>query len=230
MSKGEEEEKTEEQVETTQLSKYLGKLCPLDSTLESYYVSGDQELMFGRNLSCNCRFNDRHISSKHCRVYVKENEVFVEDESSNGTFVNGEKIGLGNTKKLVHGDQLSLAAPLTKFETIDVIAFTFKSDPESLKGALQHVPLSKEQPSLEIQEDQQSSSPIKKHKTLLYISPTLVENDKNGNGVGGIDSVESSEFKTSDKASQLPPCKYGKMCYRKNPSHFNEFSHPPRVM
>ena len=27
-------------------------------------------------------------------------------------------------------------------------------------------------------------------------------------------------------AAGLPPCKYGKSCYRKNPVHFLEFSHP----
>ena len=28
------------------------------------------------------------------------------------------------------------------------------------------------------------------------------------------------------EANNLPPCKYGAKCYRKNPSHFEEFSHP----
>ena len=27
-----------------------------------------------------------------------------------------------------------------------------------------------------------------------------------------------------------PPCKYGAKCYRKNPEHFKEHSHPPGVM
>ena len=30
-------------------------------------------------------------------------------------------------------------------------------------------------------------------------------------------------------AASLPPCKYGKDCYRKNPQHFLEFSHPSMV-
>lgn len=30
-------------------------------------------------------------------------------------------------------------------------------------------------------------------------------------------------------AASLPPCKYGKACYRKNPQHFLEFSHPSMV-
>jgi predicted component of type VI protein secretion system len=35
--------------------------------------------------------------------------VFVEDLSSNGTFVNGVKIGRGNRRELNHGDELQLA-------------------------------------------------------------------------------------------------------------------------
>ncbi len=31
---------------------------------------------------------------------------------------------------------------------------------------------------------------------------------------------------TGDASSSLPPCKYGAECYRKNPAHFKEFSHP----
>ena len=30
----------------------------------------------------------------------------------------------------------------------------------------------------------------------------------------------------NDDKSELPICKYGLECYRKNPSHFKEFFHP----
>lgn len=37
-----------------------------------------------------------------------------------------------------------------------------------------------------------------------------------------------STRKDSSEAD-LPLCKYGRQCYRKNPQHFSEFRHPPKV-
>jgi len=37
------------------------------------------------------------------------------------------------------------------------------------------------------------------------------------------DDIAGSSASTS---SSLPPCKYGSECYRKNPDHFANFSHP----
>lgn len=36
---------------------------------------------------------------------------------------------------------------------------------------------------------------------------------------------------TSEGSSDLnlPLCKYGRQCYRKNPQHIREFRHPPKV-
>lgn len=60
---------------------------------------------------------------------------------------------------------------------------------------------------------------------------------------GGARSAGAQKKKNSDtkvKGRQLemskettgsgskPPCKYGNKCYRKNPTHFSQFSHPGR--
>ena len=41
------------------------------------------------------------------------------------------------------------------------------------------------------------------------------------------DDIASSSASTS---SSLPPCKYGSECYRKNPEHFANFSHPGNLI
>ncbi|RKP06701.1 kinase-like domain-containing protein [Thamnocephalis sphaerospora] len=77
--------------------------------------------MLGRHRECDFIFESPLISNRHCLIY-KVNErvpfglggatrirVFVEDLSSNGTYINGEKLGRGNRRELVHGDELQLA-------------------------------------------------------------------------------------------------------------------------
>ena len=34
---------------------------------------------------------------------------------------------------------------------------------------------------------------------------------------------------TKRKVEDLPPCKYSSECYRKNPVHFLEYSHPGKI-
>jgi hypothetical protein len=53
-----------------------------------------------------------------------------------------------------------------------------------------------------------------------------VEEDGNDNNK---DNDEEDKMDQDDEESDLPPpCKYGANCYRKNPEHLKEFSHPPK--
>jgi ATP-dependent DNA helicase PIF1 len=40
--------------------------------------------------------------------------------------------------------------------------------------------------------------------------------------------IDSSRIENSEQPRPLPPCRYGASCYRKNPTHFEEFSHPQK--
>jgi hypothetical protein len=57
------------------------------------------------------------ISKKHCCIFLKKlentetSQVFVEDCSSNGTFINGKLIGTEELMILQTGDELSLVVP-----------------------------------------------------------------------------------------------------------------------
>lgn len=53
----------------------------------------DQELLIGRDDSCQVVIQDRQVSRYHARVSVTPDGVFVEDlASKNGTYVNGSKL------------------------------------------------------------------------------------------------------------------------------------------
>ena len=39
----------------------------------------------------------------------------------------------------------------------------------------------------------------------------------------------SSDLLKSKEVVNKPPCKYGSECYRKNPEHFEKFSHPGNI-
>mmetsp|Transcript_10440 Transcript_10440/g.17073 ORF Transcript_10440/g.17073 Transcript_10440/m.17073 type:complete len:517 (+) Transcript_10440:42-1592(+) len=92
--------------------KPIGKLVSLVkdvATLDISTLSG--EILMGRNEACSCRFSDRKVSSKHCRIFVQRIdsgwEVVLEDLSANGTFLNGKKIGRGAFRTLEQGDKIT---------------------------------------------------------------------------------------------------------------------------
>ena len=74
--------------------------------------------IFGRGHSCDIRLEDARISSQHCRIYCLENrepggritfKVYVEDTSSNGTFVNRRvRLAKSQRRLLNSGDELCL--------------------------------------------------------------------------------------------------------------------------
>ena len=83
----------------------------------------DNEVVFGRRDDADIRIADPAVSSTHCRIWrdVKENEdeeedpthphhrdVWIEDLSTNGTFIKEQKIGKGNSVKVVTGSEIVL--------------------------------------------------------------------------------------------------------------------------
>ncbi len=76
-----------------QLQKLIwAKLIPLSKGLATYELSYDKTLV-GRSAECFIRINDKRLSGKHCIIYRRESKAFVLDLSTNGTFVNNNKIG-----------------------------------------------------------------------------------------------------------------------------------------
>eukprot|EP01104_Vermistella_antarctica_P006218 TRINITY_DN1693_c0_g1_i2.p1 TRINITY_DN1693_c0_g1~~TRINITY_DN1693_c0_g1_i2.p1 ORF type:complete len:768 (+),score=245.16 TRINITY_DN1693_c0_g1_i2:238-2541(+) len=77
----------------------------------------DMELWVGRDPECDVCVGDMDytVSKRHCQVVVSmqntTHSVDVVDNSSNGTFVNGELVGRGNRRSLEDGDQLTFVVP-----------------------------------------------------------------------------------------------------------------------
>jgi class 3 adenylate cyclase len=70
-------------------------------------------VVFGRNADCTVRFpTNKAISGKHCRLFRESasnsSKVWLEDLSTNGTFLNGEKIGKGNKVIINSGAEFTL--------------------------------------------------------------------------------------------------------------------------
>jgi hypothetical protein len=64
------------------------------------------ETLIGRGLSCRVRFNDPTVSREHLRLTVSEGRAVVENVSSTGTLINGER--LIGSRMLGDDDQLQL--------------------------------------------------------------------------------------------------------------------------
>eukprot|EP01147_Barroeca_monosierra_P003685 gene3685-6237_t len=88
------------------------KYSSIDLTEDTY--------KFGRHESCQTTFTDKCISNIHCTIsrehpseavsqYDDDEHIpFLIDQSANGTFVNGERLGKGRKIALNHGDTISL--------------------------------------------------------------------------------------------------------------------------
>ncbi|XP_032242290.1 serine/threonine-protein kinase Chk2 isoform X2 [Nematostella vectensis] len=104
-----------------------GRLFPLGPGFQLVELIED-EYMFGRGSMNNCRFDATQFklnahyqafSTKHLKIVRKQNnnngfDVFITDLSSNGTYVNGEKIGKNKTHVLNHNDEISLSVTKNK--------------------------------------------------------------------------------------------------------------------
>eukprot|EP01100_Stratorugosa_tubuloviscum_P010773 TRINITY_DN468_c0_g1_i1.p1 TRINITY_DN468_c0_g1~~TRINITY_DN468_c0_g1_i1.p1 ORF type:complete len:765 (-),score=408.14 TRINITY_DN468_c0_g1_i1:202-2496(-) len=95
-----------------------GKLVSLNEDSYASIILNQSEIWFGRDQSCHksCQFKEATISKKHCRLFsnVKETgeiEAHLTDCSANGTFVNDQLIGKGNTAILKDGCIISLLVP-----------------------------------------------------------------------------------------------------------------------
>lgn len=65
--------------------------------------------VIGRGAECHLKIASTQVSRKHCRITVTDNEVLIEDlTSSNGTFVNQEKIPSGKPIVVSPGAKLQV--------------------------------------------------------------------------------------------------------------------------
>lgn len=100
-------------------------LFPLEciTILVSVVALMNELYTFGRSIECDVMITEEHankefltvISKVQFAIYKESLEgvdnVYLEDRSMNGTFVNQHKVGKGNKIVLNCGDKISLASP-----------------------------------------------------------------------------------------------------------------------
>ncbi|KAJ3180551.1 hypothetical protein HK101_009951 [Irineochytrium annulatum] len=97
------------------------RLVPIEAQACPFQPSGAQPLppkgscVFGRAPSCNVRVEHLEVSGTHCRVICEDGRVMVEDMSTNGTYVNGKKIGKKKSVEITEDDEVILAKPKVGF-------------------------------------------------------------------------------------------------------------------
>mmetsp|Transcript_9566 Transcript_9566/g.20697 ORF Transcript_9566/g.20697 Transcript_9566/m.20697 type:complete len:847 (-) Transcript_9566:284-2824(-) len=92
----------------TQDSYWLGRSQKCDVTAQ--YVS-DEVNELSKKESAALEWGKSMISNRHCRIFQQNNgnQIFIEDNSGNGTFINQQtKLGKGETRILHSGDEICL--------------------------------------------------------------------------------------------------------------------------
>ncbi|HEX4772177.1 MAG TPA: FHA domain-containing protein [Bryobacteraceae bacterium] len=67
-----------------------------------------ERLVFGRSIGSPVNFAGSDISREHFALQARNGQVWVQDLSSNGTFINGEPVAQRKPKKLSEGDVITV--------------------------------------------------------------------------------------------------------------------------
>ncbi|GFS09821.1 serine/threonine-protein kinase Chk2 [Elysia marginata] len=113
-------------IEEEKPSEAWGRLFPLGISFIAQDLTSDQ-YTFGRGESCDVPFSSQAAKTHQCfqayskvhfKLIRKETKtgvhIFLEDTSSNGTFINGEKVGKGKKQVLNNNDEIALAMKSNK--------------------------------------------------------------------------------------------------------------------
>jgi len=67
------------------------------------------------------------MSSKHFKIFLEANQVFIEDNSSNGTYVDGRKLTKGIKEPLKNGDLVTFFSAKPEGESKDPHPFSYRN-------------------------------------------------------------------------------------------------------
>ncbi|KAJ3433338.1 serine/threonine-protein kinase fhke-related [Anaeramoeba flamelloides] len=98
-----------------------GKLVSSMEGIDSITLKKSETLTIGRHPSCSFVLSKNTISGKHCtieRIDLEQDsstyesyKIIIKDFSTNGTYVNNQRIGKNNQSELFHSDRITLSAP-----------------------------------------------------------------------------------------------------------------------
>ncbi|KAI9175839.1 hypothetical protein H9P43_006203 [Blastocladiella emersonii ATCC 22665] len=123
-----------------------GRLVPLIPHIHVPLSLNREKFVIGRHVGCSGRLNLSEISSRHAFLWRARREppaggpigggsssaggssgdavweVYIEDRSTNGTFVNGRTVGKGHRRLLRHGDEIAFGRKFTTRREIPAVA------------------------------------------------------------------------------------------------------------
>ena len=82
------------------------------------YALASPSVLVGRDPSCAIPIADERISRRHLQVAydeTQERHVAVDVGSSNGVFVNGERLVRGSERVLGHGDEIVIGGSTLRY-------------------------------------------------------------------------------------------------------------------
>src|ERR1700684_1362066 len=95
-------------------------------------ISGDKQILIGRSSDLDMVLVEDMVSRKHARIAIQTDQIWIEDlGSTNGTFVNGEKI---KRARLKEGDRVLIGTSILK-----LIAGDGSTDSADAKVQLENV-------------------------------------------------------------------------------------------
>jgi pSer/pThr/pTyr-binding forkhead associated (FHA) protein len=83
-------------------------------TLEDEIIIETDEIILGRDETVDVTIDDKRLSREHCKIFMEDNNHVISDlGSSNGTFVNGQKITTQHV--LENGDRIQVGSNILEF-------------------------------------------------------------------------------------------------------------------
>lgn len=93
------------------------RLTTLNGRQPQTFALRPPEVVFGRGRDCDFRIRARDVSRRHCRIVFYPTYVAIEDLSStNGTFVNGQRISASQALK--RGDIIRIGSAVFRVDFI----------------------------------------------------------------------------------------------------------------
>ena len=98
---------------------YGMRVCTGEEEGELYPLFENREITIGRSPTNNIFVRDKNISRVHCQIVLTEDECRLTDlQSTNGTFVNGERVTEECIIKV--GDEIRIGTTLLRLEETDM--------------------------------------------------------------------------------------------------------------
>ena len=84
-----------------------GKLVSKNTGAGDYLIKED-EVTIGRKATNNIVINDQNLSGNHCVITKRGDKIYLKDLSTNGTYINNNKVGQGKEVELQHKAEIWL--------------------------------------------------------------------------------------------------------------------------